>query len=211
MISQFTWPNFHGGNAEEGTRSLWLYSWSEEPPILYSSPVLYSCVRIRTSNLVFSSSCKKNFQSCILVRRTYTCKTTFSSVISMSRVLLEDRQFLKDVTFGKTKVFVRWVTHITRITRVMITFTPRSPSTLFELEKARSHLIPGIIIFLQKMCRGSLARKEYRLFSLTIVLPSHPDDPQEDGGSPPGVGQVPQVQDENVSQTSLSWYLGPSS
>ena len=26
MISQFTWPNFHGGNAEEGTRSLWLYS-----------------------------------------------------------------------------------------------------------------------------------------------------------------------------------------
>ena len=26
----------------------------------------------------------------------------------MSRVLLEDRQFLKDVTFGKTKVFVRY-------------------------------------------------------------------------------------------------------
>jgi len=79
MISQFTWPNFHSGDAEEGTR-----------------------------------------------------------------VLLEDRKFLTDVTFGKTKVFVR------------------SPSTLFELEKARSQLIPGIIIFLQKMCRGSLARKEYR-------------------------------------------------
>ena len=54
MISQFTWPNFHGGDAEEGTR-----------------------------------------------------------------VLLDDRKFLKDVTFGKTKIFVR------------------SPSTLFELEKAR--------------------------------------------------------------------------
>ena len=54
MISQFTWPNFHGGDAEEGTR-----------------------------------------------------------------VLLEDRKFLKDVTFGKTKIFVR------------------SHSTLFELEKAR--------------------------------------------------------------------------
>jgi len=79
MISQFTWPNFHGGDAEEG-----------------------------------------------------------------SRVLLEDRQLIKDVTFGKTKVFVR------------------SPSTLFELEKARSQLIPGIVIFLQKMCRGSLARKQYR-------------------------------------------------
>ena len=79
MISQFTWPNFHGGDAEEGTR-----------------------------------------------------------------VLLEDRKFLKDVTFGKTKIFVR------------------SPSTLFELEKARSQLIPGIVIFLQKMCRGSLARKQYK-------------------------------------------------
>lgn len=79
MISQFTWPNFHGGDAEEGTR-----------------------------------------------------------------VLLEDRKFLKDVTFGKTKIFVR------------------SPSTLFELEKARSQLIPGIVIFLQKMCRGTLARKQYK-------------------------------------------------
>merc|ERR1719427_2153621 len=79
MISQFTWPNFHGGDAEEGTR-----------------------------------------------------------------VLLKDRKFLKDVTFGKTKIFVR------------------SPSTLFELEKARSQLIPGIVIFLQKMCRGSLARKQYK-------------------------------------------------
>ena len=54
MISQFTWPNFHGGDPEEGTR-----------------------------------------------------------------VLLEDRKLVKDVTFGKTKLFVR------------------SPSTLFELEKAR--------------------------------------------------------------------------
>jgi len=79
MISQFTWPNFHGGDAEEGTR-----------------------------------------------------------------VLLEDRKFLQDVTFGKTKIFVR------------------SPSTLFQLENARSQLIPGIVIFLQKMCRGSLARKQYK-------------------------------------------------
>ena len=57
MISQFTWPNFHGGDAEEGTK-----------------------------------------------------------------VLLEDRKFLKDVTFGKSKIFVR------------------SPSTLFELEKTRLEL-----------------------------------------------------------------------
>lgn len=79
MISQFTWPNFHGGNAEEGTR-----------------------------------------------------------------VLLEDKGLLKDVTFGKTKIFIR------------------SPSTLFQLEQKRSSMIPGIVIFLQKLCRGAQARKQYK-------------------------------------------------
>ena len=54
MVSQFTWPNFHGANPEEGTR-----------------------------------------------------------------VLLEARKLVKDVTFGKTKLFVR------------------KPATLFELEKLR--------------------------------------------------------------------------
>jgi len=79
MISQFTWPNFHGGNAEEGTK-----------------------------------------------------------------VLLEVRGFISDVTFGKTKIFIR------------------SPSTLFQLEQKRSSLIPGIVIFLQKLLRGALARKLYK-------------------------------------------------
>jgi len=87
MISQFTWPNFHSGDAEEGTK-----------------------------------------------------------------VLLEDRGFLEDVTFGKTKVFVR------------------SPTTLFQLENARAALIPGIVIFLQKMCRGALARKRYiRMISARLI------------------------------------------
>ena len=57
MISQYTWPNFPTGDAEEGTK-----------------------------------------------------------------MLLEDRKLVKDVTFGKTKIFVR------------------TPATLFELEKARSDL-----------------------------------------------------------------------
>ena len=57
MISQYTWPNFPTGDAEEGTK-----------------------------------------------------------------MLLEDRKLVKDVTFGKTKIFVR------------------TPATLFELERARSEL-----------------------------------------------------------------------
>jgi myosin-1 len=61
-----------------------------------------------------------------------------------TKVLLEDKSLLHDVTFGKTKVFIR------------------SPSTLFKLEQQRSNIIPGIVIFLQKMCRGTLARREYK-------------------------------------------------
>jgi len=61
-----------------------------------------------------------------------------------TKVLLEDKGLLGDVTFGKTKIFIR------------------SPSTLFELEQKRMSLIPGIIIFLQKMLRGTLARKRYK-------------------------------------------------
>jgi len=61
-----------------------------------------------------------------------------------TKVLLEDKGLIDDVTFGKTKVFVR------------------SPSTLFKLEQQRMNLIPGIVIFLQKMLRGALARRQYK-------------------------------------------------
>jgi len=61
-----------------------------------------------------------------------------------TKVLLKEKGFLEDVVFGNTKVFIR------------------SPSTLFKLEQQRSALIPGIVIFLQKMLRGTLARRQYK-------------------------------------------------
>ena len=68
MISQYTWPNFRGGDDKAGTK-----------------------------------------------------------------VILEEQGYLSDVQFGKTKIFIR------------------SPQTIFALEESRSKLIPGIVIFMQKV------------------------------------------------------------
>lgn len=60
------------------------------------------------------------------------------------RILIQQQNFEEDVVYGKTKIFVR------------------SPQTLFMLEQARARLIPGIVIFLQKLWRGSVCRRRYK-------------------------------------------------
>ena len=57
------------------------------------------------------------------------------------KVLLTDQHLVKDATFGKTKVFIQ------------------SPETVFRLEEIRQSKIPDVIIFIQKMVRGVLARR----------------------------------------------------
>ena len=49
------------------------------------------------------------------------------------RVIVDEQGYSQDVQYGKTKLFIK------------------SPQTVFGLEEARSKLIPGIIIFLQKV------------------------------------------------------------
>ncbi|XP_037090493.1 unconventional myosin ID-like [Pollicipes pollicipes] len=60
------------------------------------------------------------------------------------KILIKEQNFVDDVKYGKTKIFLR------------------SPQTLFALEQARGRLIPHIVIFLQKMWRGALCRMRYR-------------------------------------------------
>ena len=68
MVSQYTWPNYRGGNDKSG------------------------------------------------------CK-----------VILDEQGYGDDVQYGKTKIFIK------------------SPQTVFGLEESRSKLLPGIVIFLQKV------------------------------------------------------------
>ncbi|KAK2703841.1 hypothetical protein QYM36_017781 [Artemia franciscana] len=79
MISQYTWPNFHGGSDKEAVQ-----------------------------------------------------------------ILIKEQNLSQDVVYGKTKIFVS------------------SPRTLFMLEQARAKLIPGIVIFLQKLWRGYICRQRYK-------------------------------------------------
>uniref|UniRef100_A0A2R5LJZ3 Putative myosin class ii heavy chain n=1 Tax=Ornithodoros turicata TaxID=34597 RepID=A0A2R5LJZ3_9ACAR len=60
------------------------------------------------------------------------------------RVIIDELGFGKDVKYGKTKIFIR------------------SPQTLSRLENERLNIIPRIVIFLQKMWRGAIARMHYR-------------------------------------------------
>lgn len=90
MISEYTWPNFPGGNDREGTKAL-----------------------------------------------------------------LMNRGFNDDVKYGNTKIFIR------------------SPETLFALEEARARLLPNIVIFLQKLWRGTVCRIQYRKLKAALVILQH--------------------------------------
>lgn len=71
------------------------------------------------------------------------------------RTLMEEKGFADDVMYGHSKIFVR------------------SPRTLFALEKARSELIPGIVILLQKQWRGYLCRQRYKKMKAALVIMKH--------------------------------------
>lgn len=71
------------------------------------------------------------------------------------RTLMDEKGFSDDVKYGHTKIFIR------------------SPQTLFALEKARSDLIPSIVILLQKQWRGYLCRQKYKKMKAALIIMKH--------------------------------------
>uniref|UniRef100_A0A1A8FRE7 Unconventional myosin-Id n=1 Tax=Nothobranchius korthausae TaxID=1143690 RepID=A0A1A8FRE7_9TELE len=66
--------------------------------------------------------------------------------------LLQGCRFDHDVAYGKTKVFIR------------------TPRTLFSLEEERAEMVQRIILFLQKVWRGALARRRYRRMRAALII-----------------------------------------
>ncbi|KAI5639115.1 myosin head (motor domain) domain-containing protein [Phthorimaea operculella] len=66
-------------------------------------------------------------------------------------VLLKDLQ-VTDVQYGHTKLFIR------------------SAKTLHGLEAARAELIPSIVVLLQKLWRGTLARMQYKKMKAALTI-----------------------------------------
>ncbi|GMT18808.1 hypothetical protein PFISCL1PPCAC_10105, partial [Pristionchus fissidentatus] len=61
-----------------------------------------------------------------------------------TQLILGEMGLAKDCEAGKTKIFIR------------------SPQTVFHLEEQRAHKMVDVVVFLQKMTRGTLARRRYR-------------------------------------------------
>ncbi|CAG2109845.1 unnamed protein product [Medioppia subpectinata] len=68
------------------------------------------------------------------------------------KVLIDENRFTNDVKYGKTKIFVR------------------SPQTIASLETERTKLLQNIVIFLQKLWRGALARQRYKKMKALMVI-----------------------------------------
>ncbi|XP_069501926.1 unconventional myosin-Ig [Ambystoma mexicanum] len=95
-----------------------------------------------------------------LLRYKMTCEYTWPNHLMPSdgeaaKAIIDQHGFEDDVAYGLTKVFIR------------------TPQTLFTLEQERAQLIPIIVLLLQKVWRGTLARKRYRLLRATYVIMRH--------------------------------------
>lgn len=70
----------------------------------------------------------------------HQCKTDQEAV----QALITDIEIDDEIAYGRTKIFIR------------------TPKTLVELEERRAMLIPQLVILLQKMWRGGIARLRYK-------------------------------------------------
>ena len=68
------------------------------------------------------------------------------------KVLVNEQNLNKDVTYGKTKLFMQ------------------SPESLFQLEEARERAIPGIVTFIQKVWRGVQARRYFKKLKAALKI-----------------------------------------
>ncbi|KAF4803830.1 hypothetical protein TURU_012709 [Turdus rufiventris] len=71
------------------------------------------------------------------------------------RKLIECHGFQHDVAYGKTKLFIR------------------TPRTLFTLEELHAKMLVRIVLFLQKVWRGTLARLRYRRTRAALTILRH--------------------------------------
>lgn len=71
-----------------------------------------------------------------------------------TKIIVDEFGIEKDVQYGKTKIFIR------------------SPQTLFTLERRREETMPKIVTTLQKMWRGTLARRQVKRIRAVIRIVS---------------------------------------
>ncbi|XP_076437285.1 unconventional myosin-Id-like [Babylonia areolata] len=108
-------------------------------------------VRVRRAGFAFRMSYDRFLQRYKCVARE-TWPNFRGSTVDGVRFLINNQGVASDVEFGKSKIFIR------------------SPQTLFAFEEARDRRIPGIVLFLQTMARGALARKRAKYMRAIYLI-----------------------------------------
>ncbi|XP_029641534.1 unconventional myosin-Id isoform X2 [Octopus sinensis] len=97
-------------------------------------------VRVRRAGFAFRSTYTR-----FLSRYKCICSATWpnynGAVKQGVKEIVTEHNFSPEVEYGKTKIFIR------------------SPKILFYLEESREKVIPSLVLILQKMWRGTLARR----------------------------------------------------
>ncbi|KAE8595337.1 hypothetical protein XENTR_v10015697 [Xenopus tropicalis] len=112
-------------------------------------------VRVRRAGFAYRQPYER-----FLLRYKMTCEYTWpnhlmDSDMEAAKALIDHHRFEDDVAYGRTKVFIR------------------TPQTLFSLEEERAELMPLIILFLQKLWRGTVARMRFKKLRAVYAIMRH--------------------------------------
>uniref|UniRef100_A0A8C7Y2R2 Unconventional myosin-Id n=1 Tax=Oryzias sinensis TaxID=183150 RepID=A0A8C7Y2R2_9TELE len=101
-------------------------------------------VRVRRAGFAYRQTYPRFLQRYKMISKFTWPNHDLPSDKDAVKKLLQGCGFEHDVAYGKTKVFIR------------------TPRTLFSLEEQRADMVQRIVLFLQKVWRGTLARMRYR-------------------------------------------------
>ena len=90
------------------------------------------------------------------------------------KLILQKFDLSKDVTFGNTKLVILSIFPSLKIRSKLHIFSlfqfVQSPESLFHLEGAREKHLPKIVIKLQKVWRGVMARRQYKKMKAALKI-----------------------------------------
>uniref|UniRef100_A0A8C2MQY9 Unconventional myosin-Id n=1 Tax=Cricetulus griseus TaxID=10029 RepID=A0A8C2MQY9_CRIGR len=109
-------------------------------------------VRVRRAGFAFRQTYEKFLHRYKMISEFTWPNHDLPSDKEAVKKLIEQCGFQDDVAYGKTKIFIR------------------TPRTLFTLEELRARMLVRIVLFLQKVWRGTLARMRYKRTKAALTI-----------------------------------------
>lgn len=109
-------------------------------------------VRVRRAGFAYRQTYPRFLQRYKMISEFTWPNHDLASDKAAVKGLLQSCGFEHDVAYGNTKVFIR------------------TPRTLFSLEEQRADMVKRIVLFLQKVWRGTIARMRYRRMRAALII-----------------------------------------